>query len=364
MIKLKILMAWVLLVVVILFNNNCFATGEVRKKSSLFLKKIGRLAWLNNNEILVADNNTNNRTRLIKYNIINNKLTPVSNPNFEQNIVMSFTNDGKTRMVYYKDSDIVSLKRGNKLIFKICLKNELIREFGGEYHKYRKLVSPIKIFDKTAIIFIGMKDDDVIEPEDYYIGFPNIIRKIEEKGYFTITSFFPSSQIYPVGDKVYAFGYSELYEYIPEEKKLSLIYDFILHTHIWEIKKLGNEIYLTAIVSLSGDNMENLYSVDLKEKKLNLIKEDVYAFDLNENFLVTVQRNSGKKIGREIFLVSVKSRKTGQEYEKHFDVKEKLSGHLTQDIFPMISPDEKHIVIMRNFAKPIVIKMDEMRGEE
>lgn len=102
-----------LLMLILSGETDCSrAYGETRGEEELQPIRIGRLAWLNNREILVADYHGGNKTRLIKFNVIENKFTPVFNSNFRKNIVITFTNNGKTWLVYDKDSDMVSFISG------------------------------------------------------------------------------------------------------------------------------------------------------------------------------------------------------------------------------------------------------------
>ncbi len=354
-----------LLMVTLGKNDNVIAIEE----SQIFPKYITKVTWLNNNEILISDceNWEKKNSRLIKYIISKNSYLPIINKDFAQKLAIGFSKDGRTIFTFDYCSKDATIKRDNKIIYQKNL-NELMLRISKNERKERGnfnlTIGPIRVLDNCAII--GIRTDAAYKtiafncPADKFIG-----------GIGIIEDYAPIPQVHDPSSDIYYF-YSQrpqgISKYEIKQKKHSFLFPGKNVNLGGQIREYNGYIYVTQfqlspIFELYDEPIIKgncLYRYGIKEE---LLKKQVEYFDISKNFLVTSSVNyysnsleylSVKKEAKAF--ISVFYEHNRLVWTKRIDNFIGL-GPFNLDFLPLISPDEKIIVILICYTPkdPIVI---------
>jgi hypothetical protein len=387
MIHLKRTVFILALFVFLIFPQVCF--GEDKQP-----QRIAKLTFINNDEILVSEVSLMGNYRLWKYVISRNVFIPILNRNFSDQISIDFSPGGKTILVYDRKNNFVTFRKNSKVVFRKNLTRDyqalFLNETNGKKQAFNALfITPIKVSDNSTTFSLSTESLNRIitiifseqHPEKYSLhqsgGLPvNQIIEPVQNIYYCHHCFIDKQEhenwdLYEYN--VLRKQYSKIFDSLPEHYQLYRYSDF----YGSNIRRLDNKVFFTVsndenkIVNMDESTEiipdKDLICYDLDLKEFIEIKKSVREFDVSKSFLVTCNPVFGyitSGYSGQLFLLSglvtIYDRNNQCVYKEKYLLKSKFNG--TSPLIPIISPDEKKIVIFRCFdnLKPIVIETSKL----
>lgn len=372
----------ILLLIIITFHLHhpivTYAKENSETKSFSHINYIEQVIWADNDEILIVDKYLSQgslRNRVIKYTISKNHFSFVYNSNYEKEQIIRLSNDGKTMLIYNFSSKNAVLKRDNKSISKVNIRNVMSSMTGAKAYEergYHEVFTPIKVFKDMAVFTVGIFAIDYLEDEKLvFAGHNNIDSKLDDN--FKNAIFFPQMDM---GNPncFYYWKKNSLYEFIVADNCTRKIFGVIYNInhfddHADKIQRIGNEIYFTAsfkdgpeaVIFEDPRIKKNLYKYDMITKKITRLQTGVNWFDVSNNYIATTfyyaRYDRVKNLELKVF-----DRKRRILLIKKFSTGNLRLGERPNTI-PTISPDETKIILFKSFAKEplIIIDTDEFK---
>ena len=382
--------------------------GEEEKKPDFMSHHvtITQVCWINNNEILIGQRDLSNSSmgdRIIKYNVRENKFLPVYNENFEREETLGFSKDGKTLFIYDEKNGTVSLKRNDKIIYR--------KDFTPEAHSLMGLEKSRKIWygiypavvekDWAIATFSGIRDTTegdktpelpICVSKILYLNTKDTIEKIqylegihEQEGY-DIHELFRARIVRQIvrrnDDLLFIAGFKSMYSLSLSDFSLERIFSFPgnnLFDCSNQIIQSGDKFYFTASFSSGylhkkSKNMNeyspgDLFIYNTKSKKIKCIRENVDHFDISKDYFVMTfstwkfdDKHNFEDLFQRTGKILVLNKDNICLYLKQFNIHSKRMNPWGGELIPIISPDQKWIVIFKNYCneKPIVIDTEEL----
>ena len=374
---------------------------EVYSPSSTIM--IEQIEWINNNEILIVQaiiTKSLPKYRIIKFKVRENQYLPLYNTKFEKDEILGLSRDGKTILIYNRSNNNMYLRRNNTIIFQKDYTSILC-----SYMQTKKIkdvdiwIKPIMVKNDWAIAqFTGAKkrkDTESISQNPIYISNILYINKEEQKQYISeIRSkeggykpnlYYPTLQeniFRKNGDIIFIAGLKAIYSITLCDfslKKLFALPRETLFGYGSQIIKHNKKIYFTTDSSYrrfhgtnaltNKDSINDLFVYNLKSQEIRCLRRNTDYFDISNNFFVTTSSivNPNKKdpfirIGRII----VQNRSGKNLLSRKVDLDTKRMIPYGAELISTISPDQKRIVIFKNYCdeKPIVINTEDLKIRE
>ena len=329
----------------------------------LFPRNIRQVTWINNNEILISDFDDDRKTRIMKFNIKKNQFIPVRNCSFANNESISFDGTGKKFLTYDYSTKKISLEDKDYNSYKVDISTKIV-ELSGEQdcNKYKSYIDIIKIFNECAIVQLFVQTFDVIEVSYLYLNFDEKFKFIKDKNFIT--------QIYDRNnDSLFYFINNTLFEYRCSENITNKVYEFQDNIEINQVVKYKNEYYVVGYfenILLRSKNIyknlkqwRNLYTISSQSKNFRRILKGVDSFDISENYLVTTFTWYEPGSNNEVVTIFVCDKNLKPLYKENVNRKPRRNPNIP-DIIPMISPDERLIVILQCYSPkyPLIYYID------
>lgn len=346
---------------------------------------IRQAIWLNNNEILIADGDYYpGMTRILKYNVSLRKFILFYNGRFGKNFSLGFSRDGKTIVIFDNITKVVSVIRNNILI-------HTERDFADEFYetagsKYERDLSynieNIIVTDNYAIIRFSVvlwgAGSGVVVHRDFLIDYassgniPYGNFKKELENYKQLFNIRNGGRIYFEFISIYYCN--RLFVYSTEQnlfKEIMIALPERDFNYPEQIRSCNEQMgILGAVIDKErSEHYSNYYRVmlciyDLKSENCRFMKQDVQNFDISKDFIVTAHLNlkENEKCSK-VIKYHGKIEVFNSKYQR---ILERDAGTFDCNIqlFPMISPDQSHIVVFICGAErePIVmVRRDKSR---
>lgn len=362
-----------------------------QEKVSLHPKNIMRVAWINNNELLIVDGDEfikrNQNQRLLKYSVKTNSFSGLINEKFEEDLSIDFSSNGKTLLIFNNKSRVLKLISEGKVTFSSDLSglyNELIRNQGiNEVSNFH--LTPIKTLKNSAIVKIKVKGKingfiDTVEKVHFInrqeINFDQNNEKWIHDEPVHSTYINDDENLYV---KYYKKPLNENAENL--ESYLGIInlrtcdakYIKIADEDVGlrELQSFKNKIlyigYLpgayTALDSLSGKG-SRLILLDPVKNKTVILFSGLNAFAVSDNYVVTA---TAYRVYRDLYLTQSLLEykiydKTGFLLFGKYVNEPGIDKIVEYPLFPLITPDQKKIVIIKCYKpeKPVIINTKDL----